>query len=164
MPEKFKKKLYPNCRVIVDCTELYTESPQSLVNKTLMYSHYKSHVTYKALLGISPSGKITFASDLWAGSISDKQLTKRSGLLEMCEKGDAIMGDKGFLIEDLTRAKRMQLIIPPRKFKKFTRRQVEETRRIANLRIDVERAMERVKTSRKHAYIFLTPLNPTFIL
>ena len=59
-------------------------------------------MTYKALLGISPSGVITFVSDLWTGSTSDKQMTKLSGLLDLCEAGDAIMADKGFLISDLT--------------------------------------------------------------
>ena len=85
MPMKFRKK-YPNCRVILECTEIYTETTQSVINKSLMYSQYKSHMTYKALLGTSPSGIITFASDLWAGSISDKQITKNSGLLEISEK------------------------------------------------------------------------------
>lgn len=147
MPNKFTRK-YPDCRVIIDCTEFFTETPQSLTNKSLLYSNYKSHMTYKALLGISPSGVITFVSDLWAGSISDKQITKRSGLLDLCEAGDAIMADKGFLISDLTTPKGIKLILPPFKTKRFSRREVEETRRIANLRIDVERAMERVKNFR----------------
>lgn len=147
MPGKFKKR-YPNCRVIIDCTEFYTQNPQSLANKTLMYSHYKSHMTWKALLGISPAGVITFVSDMWTGSISDKQLTLRCGILDLCEPGDAIMADKGFQISDLTAPRGLHLIVPPMKFEKFNRRQVEETRRIANLRIDVERAMERVKNFR----------------
>lgn len=147
MPEKFRKR-YPNCRVIIDCTEFYTQNPQSLTNKTLMFSHYKSHMTWKALLGISPSGVITFVSDMWTGGISDKQLTMKCGILDLCEPGDAIMADKGFQISDLTAPRGLHLIIPPMKFEKFNRRQVEETRRIANLRIDVERAMERVKNFR----------------
>ena len=147
MPKKFKRK-YPKCRVIIDCTEIKTETPQSLANKSLMYSHYKSHMTYKALLGISPAGYISFASALWAGSISDKQITFNSGILNLCERGDSIMADKGFLISDLTTPRGISLIVPPLKMKRFTRREVEETRRIANLRIDVERAVERVKNFR----------------
>ena len=147
MPLKFKRK-YRSCRVIIDCTEIYTETPQSLKNKSLMFSHYKSHMTYKALIGISPNCVITFASDLWAGSISDKQLTKACGILDLCEPGDAIMADKGFLISDLTSAKGVKLIIPPLKTHRFSRREIEETRRIAHLRIDVERAIERVKNFR----------------
>ena len=54
MPRKFKKR-YPKCRVIIDCTEFYTQNPQSLSDKSLMHSHYKSHMPWKALLGISPA-------------------------------------------------------------------------------------------------------------
>ena len=39
---------------------------------------------------------MTFVSDLYPGSISDKQITKQSGLIDLCEEGDAIMADKGF--------------------------------------------------------------------
>ena len=46
-----------------------------------MYSQYKSHVTYKGLIGIAPSGAITFVSQLYEGSISDQEIVKRSGFL-----------------------------------------------------------------------------------
>jgi hypothetical protein len=65
-----------------------------------MYSDYKSHMTWKVLIGISPNGMITHVSDLWSGSISDKQVTKLSKLVEKCEAGDAIMGDNWFLIAE----------------------------------------------------------------
>lgn len=146
MPASFKQK-YPKCRIILDCTEIRTETPASLQHKSLMYSDYKSHMTWKGLVGISPAGVITFISDLWAGSVSDKVITQKSNLLDMCETGDAIMVDKGFLISDLTTARGIDLIIPPFKKQKhqLSRREVEETRVIANLRIHVERQMERIK-------------------
>ncbi|XP_056000001.1 uncharacterized protein LOC130048037 [Ostrea edulis] len=148
MPVDFQMK-YPNCRAIIDCTEFFTETPQSLSNKSLMFSHYKSHSTWKALLAINPRGVITFVSDLWGGSISDKQLFKKCGILDYLEAGDQIMVDKGFLISDLTTPKGVEIIIPPFKRNgRFSRREVEETRRIANLRIHVERANERVKNFR----------------
>ncbi|KAK6167051.1 hypothetical protein SNE40_021159 [Patella caerulea] len=107
-------------------------------------------MTYKTLIGINPRGVITFVSDLWAGSISDKQLTKKCGILDLLEEGDAIMADKGFLIKDLTTPRGIEVIIPPfkTKYKRLTKREVEETRRIANLRIHIERAIERVKNFR----------------
>ena len=94
---------------------------QSLANKSLMLSHYKSHTTWTALLGINPSGIITLVSDLWGGSISDTQLTMKSGLLDLCNAGDGIMADKGFLISDLTIPCGMHLIIPPLKLQRFNR-------------------------------------------
>ncbi|KAL5007058.1 hypothetical protein ScPMuIL_015864 [Solemya velum] len=85
--------------------------------------------------------------DLWGGGISDKQITKQSGLIELCESGDAIMADKGFLISDLTTPRGVKLIIPlfKKAHKAFSAREVQNTREIANARIHVERQMERIK-------------------
>ena len=118
-----------------------------LENNYLTYSDYKSHMTWNGLVGISPAGCVTFVSDMWAGSVNDKVITKESGLLELCEVRYAIMADKGFLIPDLTPARGIHLIMPPFKQQKkqFSRREVEETRTIANLQIHVERQMERIK-------------------
>ena len=146
MPSDVQER-FPKTRVIIDCTELFTETPRSLAEQSLMFSHYKSHMTWKALVGVTPNGVVSFVSDLWAGSISDKQIVINSGLLKLCEKGDAIMGDKGFLISDLTTPLGMHLIIPPmkNKAKQMSVADLVLTRRIANVRIHVERHMERVK-------------------
>ena len=67
------------------------------------------------MLGIAPSGAPVFISDLYTGSISDKEVTKQSGILElyMLEKGDDCMADKGFNIKDLLEPIGMTLNIPP---------------------------------------------------
>jgi hypothetical protein len=146
MPNSFKSK-YPKCRVVIDCTEIRVETPSSLQLRSVLYSDYKSHMTYKALIGISPAGVVTFVSDLYGGSVSDKQITYLSELVNLCEIGDAIMADKGFHISDMTTPKGIELIIPPfkKKNKQFSRREVKHTQEIANLRIHVERQMERIK-------------------
>ncbi|WAR24139.1 ALPL-like protein [Mya arenaria] len=149
MPKLFRDK-FPDTRVIIDCTEIKTETPSSLQLKSLMYSDYKSHITWKSLVGISPSGHVTFVSDLWVGSISDKKITNNSGIIDLCEEGDSIMADKGFIISDLTTPKGIKLVIPPfkRGHSKFSKREVQQTRDIANARIHVERQMERIKNFR----------------
>ena len=43
---------------------------------------------------------ITFISSLFPGSISDKCLTRQSGVLELLEEGDSVMADRGFDIEE----------------------------------------------------------------
>ena len=116
MPADFKER-FPKTRVVIDCTELLTETPHSLAQRSVVWSQYKTHMTWKALVGITPNGVVSLVSDLWTGAVSDKQIVIRSGILEVCEKGDAVMADKGFLISDLTTPLEIELIIPPRKAK-----------------------------------------------
>jgi len=59
MPEVFKKQ-YPSTRVIIDATEIFIEQPTFQNYKKMTFSSYKNHNTYKALIGISPNGAITF--------------------------------------------------------------------------------------------------------
>ena len=99
MPECFKN-IYPKTRVILDCTEIKVQRPSSKVLNSEFYSAYKSHTTLKCLVGIAPHGAVTFVSSLFQGSISDKEITRRSGILSLIEEGDEVMADKGFLIQD----------------------------------------------------------------
>ena len=82
MPEEFKEK-YPQTRVIIDCTEVRCQMPSSLLLNTELFSSYKNHTTLKALVGISPSGATSFISQLYTGSISDREIVERSGILEL---------------------------------------------------------------------------------
>lgn len=55
------------------------------------------------MVGIAPTGGITFISELFDGSISDVEIVKRSGILqkELWEDGDSVMADRGFTIKEL---------------------------------------------------------------
>ena len=99
MPKCFKD-LYPSTRVIIDVIEIYVETPSLPDLQQMTFSSYKNDNTFKVLVGISPGGAITFVSKLYPGSISDKMLTKKSGLLDLLEKGDSVMADRGFDIQD----------------------------------------------------------------
>ena len=48
------------CRVILDCAEVFFERPKPLDCQAATWSDYKHHNTVKFLVGISPSGFITF--------------------------------------------------------------------------------------------------------
>ena len=101
MPEVFKDK-YPSTRVIIDCTEIKCEMPSSLLLNTELFSSYKNHMTLKGLIGIAPNGAVTFISQLYTGSISDREIVIRSGFLEQeFSEGDSVMADKGLTIQDL---------------------------------------------------------------
>ena len=146
MPKIFKDK-YPTTRVIIDATEIYIEQPQLPELQQMTFSNYKGHNTYKALVGISPDGTVTFVSSLYPGCISDKELTRKSGILDLLEPGDSVMADKGFDIEEDLMLKGVRLNIPPflRNKEQFSENKLVVTRRIVSLRIHVERAMERIK-------------------
>ena len=79
------KSLYPDCRGIIDASEIKVQAPSSLVLNSEMYSSYKTHTTYKGNVVISPSGEIIHISSLFEGSISDKELVKQSGLLSLLQ-------------------------------------------------------------------------------
>ena len=146
MPKKFKQQ-YPTTRVIIDATELYIQHSSLPELQQRTFSNDKNHNTYKVLIGISLSGAVTFVSKLFPGSISDKELPRQSGLLHLLQPGDSIMADRGFdIMEDLS-SLGVKLNIPPflRGKCQLDSRELVQTRRIASLRIHVERCMERIK-------------------
>ena len=112
MPKVFKEK-YPSTRVIIDATEIFVQQPAIPELQQLTFSNYKKHNTYKGLIGISPSGAVILVSDLYLGSISDKELTRRSGLLGALKRGDSVMADRGFDIEEDLPLLGVKLNIPP---------------------------------------------------
>lgn len=145
MPKEFKM-FYPNTRVIIDATEIFIQRPSDPLTQQVTFSSYKNHNTAKALIGITPSGSVSFISRLYGGSISDRSLFLVSSILDKMDIGDSVMADRGFNIADILDVRGMKLNAPPRKSgEQFTESELVETRRIASLRIHVERAIGRIK-------------------
>ena len=143
MPECFKS--YPNCRMVLDCTEVTVDIPGKMEMHNVVYSHYKHRTTLKGLVGVAPNGTVTFASKLYPGSTSDKAIVKDCGVLDCFVPGDCILADKGFLIADLLPPGVTVNIPPFLTTPQFTLQQIEKTESIAKARIHVERANERIK-------------------
>ena len=78
-------------RVVLHDTEIRTEKPSLPHVQQVTFPTYKNPNTYKALVGISPFGAITFVSDLYSGIISNKEPTKQGGVFSLLERGDAVM-------------------------------------------------------------------------
>lgn len=146
MPAVFKAK-HPNTTCILDCSESLLQKPKNLDSRGESYSHYYSHNTVKYLVSVAPCGLIMFISAAYGGRCSDKFITMDSGILEYLRPGDEVMADRGFTIRDILFERRVNLVIPSftRKGAQLSEAQVTSTRRIANVRIHVERAIRRLK-------------------
>jgi hypothetical protein len=127
--------------------------------QAVTFSDYKKHNTAKVLIGISPRGCISFVSEAWGGQASDRHITINSGFLDLVDPTDQIMADKGFLIRDELMYRRAELVLPPgaKGHEQMAGKDVQKTKAIANLRIHVERAIQRLKTFR--ILKFQMPLN-----
>ena len=85
MSETFKAT-YPSTTCLIDCTEIFYQKSSSLSCQCSLYSRYsiyKYHVTYKGLVGIASPGAITisFISELYIGSISDKESVRKNDVV-----------------------------------------------------------------------------------
>jgi hypothetical protein len=121
--------------------------PSSLQLNRELFSSYKSHATFKGLIGISPGGATTYISQLYTGSISNREIVRRSGFLDLpLEQGDSVMADKGFTIEDLLPLG-VTLNLSPflGSSSQMPAGDVVKTHEIASLRIHVERAINKIK-------------------
>lgn len=165
--EEFREK-YPTTVIILDATELKIQTPSSLLKQSETYSNYKSCNTLKCLIGVDSRGGIMFVSHLYEGSISDKEIVNRCGILDVLKlklecgelhSGDGIMADKGFNIGGDLEKIGLKLNIPPflRERGNFNESDVIETQTIARHRIHVERAIGKVRRFK----IFNSPIPVT---
>lgn len=147
LPRAFKDN-FPNCRCIIDCTEIKTEQPSSVEQRVYMYSRYKSAYTVKTLVAITPSGLISFLSKCYGGRTSDTFITNDSGFLSNLEMGDQVLADKGFPgIKVSCENKNSILVMPPILHNgKFSENEVIETYNVASVRIHIERVFAKLKT------------------
>ena len=136
LPAAFKNRFLRNIRFVMDCTEFKCESTKDYGRQGNNYSDYKKGTTKKALIAVLPNGFAAFVSGAAEGSMSDREITKRSGFLNLLEEGDEILADRGFTIEDLVLEKKAKLKIPPflRGRKKFTYKELVQSRLITRAR------------------------------
>ena len=159
MPLVFKQNFGNKVAVIIDCFEVFIERPSSLIARAMTWSNYKHHNTVKFLIGITPQGVISFISKAWGGRVSDKHVTENSGVLRKLLPGDIVLADRGFDIADSVGFYQAKLYIPAftKGKKQLSVQEVEETRKIANVRIHVERVIGLVRRK----YVILQSILPT---
>ncbi|XP_038151747.1 uncharacterized protein LOC119790307 [Cyprinodon tularosa] len=138
---------YENTHVILDCTEMRCQTPSSLLLQSEVFSTYKSHCTFKALIGMSPHGALTFVSALFEGSISDKEIFRQCGITSLLTPEMEAMVDKGFLIDELVSGKVHRPAFLSKE-EQMPEVDVLRTQSIARLRVHVERLIRRVKENK----------------
>ena len=145
MPKEFAE--YPTTRIILDCSEIFIQRPSAMLAQSETWSEYKHHNTWKVLVGVTPNGQVSYLSDLWGGRVSDKQITRESGVLDLLDEGDNVMVDRGFDISDIV-PNGVSVNMPPflAGRDQMTAAETEQTMSIASVRILVERAIGRIKT------------------
>ena len=150
MPEAFRKH-FERVKCIIDCFEIFTERPVSFGTRAATYSNYKKHNTVKVFIAIAPTGAITFISKAWTGRVSDKVITQRCGFLDKLEYGDVVLADRGFNIHDDMAVIGAKLEIPAftKGKSQLSRAEVEKSRRLARVRIHVERVIGQLRKKYK---------------
>uniref|UniRef100_A0A8C1SN24 DDE Tnp4 domain-containing protein n=1 Tax=Cyprinus carpio TaxID=7962 RepID=A0A8C1SN24_CYPCA len=143
MPHQFVESFGRRVAVIIDCFEIFTEKPSNLKARAQMFSSYKHNHTMKYLIGITPKGSICFISKGWGGRTSDKHITENSGFLEKLLPGDIVLADRGFDIKESVGMLCAEVKLPAftKGYCQLAARDVEETRKVAHLRIHVERVI-----------------------
>ena len=146
MPQSLRKK-YPQLRCTIDCSETFIDRPRDLKLQSSTWSDYKHHSTLKYLIAIAPDGLISFISNAWGGRTTDSYIVQKSGFLDLIELYNLILADRGFTIREDLLFKNATLEIPPPSagLQQMSRGSVLKTKQVANARIHVERAINRIK-------------------
>ena len=147
LPQTFRNLVLNKTRIVLDCTEIRTETSRHYSQQGHLYSNYKSHSTAKVLIGCAPCGACMFVSPGYEGSISDKAIVEKSKVLDDIMEEDQVVVDRGFTIEEMVLRKGGTLVIPPflGKKKQFSKEETVQTKLIARARIHIERFNERIK-------------------
>lgn len=145
IPPHFKPK-FPRLTSIIDCFEVFVESPSSLLARAKFYSHYKKHTTIKVFISCTPLGAVNFVSKCYGGRAADVQVVKESDfhLSKFHMPGDQILADRGFtMVEEFAAGSCSELLIPAFTTgkKQLSAKEVETSRKIASVRIHIERVI-----------------------
>ena len=69
------KRLYPNVRIIIECSEIFFDTPSSLDMQGCLWSDYRHHCTVKFLIANTTNGAV------YGGRVSDIHMVRGSSFL-----------------------------------------------------------------------------------
>lgn len=150
LPEAFEE--FETTAGIADATEWRMQKIKNLNDQRSSFSTYKNDNTSKGLIVCTPNAAVGFVSDLYMGSTSDRQIFEESQLYResRLKRGQALMADRGFQVQDLLAPQGVLLNIPHflRGASQLEADVAFRDRKLAATRIHVERAIGLGKTFR----------------
>ena len=110
-------------------------------------SSYKHHNTMKVLIGIASQGIVSFVSSTWGGRASDKYLSEHCDVFKNLLPGDVVLADQGFDISQTValHGGTLHMLAFTKKKSQFPADDVQQTCKIADVRIHVERLISIVR-------------------
>ena len=92
---------------------------------------------------MTPQGSVSFISKGWGKRTLDKYITEHSGYLNNLLPGDIVLADRGFDVTDSVAIMGASLDLPAftKGREQLSAREIESTRKIANVRIHIERVI-----------------------
>ncbi|GBN51434.1 hypothetical protein AVEN_151279-1 [Araneus ventricosus] len=148
LPIPFRAR-YSKVISIIDCLEI--EKPSNPVHQALTWSKYYNCNTLKFLLSCTPDGLVSFISEGYGGRTSDIMIVEHSGYLEKLVSGSSVIADRDFKhISSLLMQKGSELVWPPSVSSASisSKADVKLSKRIASLRIHIERVIGRLREFR----------------
>ncbi|XP_055509316.1 uncharacterized protein LOC129707898 isoform X1 [Leucoraja erinacea] len=147
MPMQFRQTLGKRVAVIIDCFEVFCDRPTSLDARTQTLLNYKHHNTIKFVLGIAPSGAISFVSAALEDSGTDNTITLSSNFFDHLLPGDVIFADRGFDMKDCAGfyGCEAEILAITSGKAELSALDVEKSREFAHLRIHVKRVIGGVR-------------------
>ena len=85
IPSRDKNKLsapstfsqFGSCRVVIDCRDIKIATSGLMNQQNATYSNYRGMHSFKVIVGVAPNGVITYVSNLYPRSISDKAIVQQ---------------------------------------------------------------------------------------
>ena len=161
MPQGFKKS-FPTTRAIFDSTEIPIVKPSNPIDQQATFSINKNKNTFKLLVSSTPDGLLSYCSEAYGGSISDRQIFERSNIINKCDSQDSIMVDRGFNVQDICAPKDIRVNIPSflKGKSQLPGLSILQDRKLSSKRAHIETLIGLIKTYK----ILQAPLNVNYLL
>ena len=94
-----------------DCTEQWIAHSKNPDAQYQTYCLYKSNNTLKKLIFCTKSGSISYISEAYAGSCTDRFITEDADIAAKFTLGFMVLFDKGFNVQDLFLSRQVKMCV-----------------------------------------------------